>query len=371
MKKISKSLLTILCGAMIASAASCGNATGTALTIDGVDIKAGIYILNQQEALSAASKKLSEERPDLDMNAEGFDIKAQTIEGKNAEAWIKDKAIELCREYVAKNKLFEKEGLSLTAEQKSELSSNTSSLWSNSNIYAQYIYGTDTFGEYYESIGVSEQSYKAMSESNYVSEALFDHRYAEGGTMAVPASDINAVTIGNYAAVLYFEAKDGKAQEYADRISGGEDYAAVYNEYETAQEKEKLAAAKAEAEEKGEEYTGESPDDVNIEVKSEQELLQIISKTSAAPSEAFVADVFAMNAGETKVIAGTDETQYVVVKRDISTMQDKLDSYKEESLHSLKDDEFNEMIKSEASGYSVTENAAAISLYTLDKIIRK
>ena len=98
-KVLNKSITTLLCGAMIVAAAGCGNTTAYPLNIDGVDVRAGIYIMNQQDALSAAQSKLKEEQPDLDTSAEDFDIKKQTIEGIGAEEWIKNKTFELCRQY--------------------------------------------------------------------------------------------------------------------------------------------------------------------------------------------------------------------------------------------------------------------------------
>ena len=95
-KSVSRGILTILCGALIAAgASSCGNNTAYALTVDGQDIRAGIYILKQQEALSEASSKLSEENPDLERKAEDF--RTNNIDGISAEEWIKNKTFEKCR----------------------------------------------------------------------------------------------------------------------------------------------------------------------------------------------------------------------------------------------------------------------------------
>ena len=75
-KMTKRAMAAVLCGALALTACSCGNTTGTALTIDGTDIPAGVYICYQMDAYSKAQAALAEAQPDLDMYAEDFDIKA-------------------------------------------------------------------------------------------------------------------------------------------------------------------------------------------------------------------------------------------------------------------------------------------------------
>ena len=89
-----KSCAAVLCTAMALTAAGCSNTTGTALTIDGMDIRAGIYIYYQMDALNDAATLLAEEQPELDMYAEGFEITDYTVEGTPVEEWIKNKTID-------------------------------------------------------------------------------------------------------------------------------------------------------------------------------------------------------------------------------------------------------------------------------------
>ena len=50
-KMTKRAMAAILCGALALSACSCSNTTGTALTIDGTDIPAGVYICFQMDAI--------------------------------------------------------------------------------------------------------------------------------------------------------------------------------------------------------------------------------------------------------------------------------------------------------------------------------
>ena len=81
-------ILAVLCGAMIAGAGSCASGQTYPLTIDGEKIRAGIYILEQQNAVGEAVSKVSEEQPDLDTSAEGFSYLSQTVEGKSFSDWV-------------------------------------------------------------------------------------------------------------------------------------------------------------------------------------------------------------------------------------------------------------------------------------------
>ncbi len=381
-KMTKRAMAAVLCGALALTACSCGNTTGTALTIDGTEIPAGVYICYQMDAMSKAQAALAEEQPDLDMYAEDFDIKAQTIEGVNAEEWIKNKAIELCRNYVAAEKTFEEYGLSLEAHEKDDVKNSVNSAWEDENMYAQYIYGFDTIGEYYESLGVGKSSYEKVQTLYYKQQAIFDHLYGEGGELEVPAEEINAKLLSDYALVLSFEVDPayGKAQDYVDMLNNGTSFTAAKQAYDQAEAVAEAEEAKKEAEEAGEEYDGTLPEDVVVAEVEEATLKDVVNVNDVTPSESYVKDVFAMANGENKLITvseditGADGTTttaisyYVVKKLDISADADVMKQYSETVLFNMKSGELEETLKAKGAAYSVTENAAAIKLYTIDKL---
>ena len=381
-KMTKRAISAVLCGALALTACSCGNTTGTALTINGTEIPAGVYIVYQMDALSEAQTVLAEEQPDLDMYADGFDIKDYTIEGTNAEEWIKNKTIELCRSYVAANEAFDEYGLSLTSEQKTELSSYMDSVWNQDNIYAQYIYGVNTLGEYYESLGVSEKSFEAVQTVYYKQEAIFDHLYGKGGELEVSAEELNAKVVSDYALALAFEIDPeyGKAQDYVDMLNNGTPFNEVKQAYDQAVAVAEAEAAKAEAEAKGEEYTGTLPENVEVATAELSALQTVYAIDGTSPSESFVADVFAMSAGENKLITVSEETTasdgttttavsyYAVQKLDIAADADVMAEYSDTVLYDMKSAELEETLNAKGAAYTVTENAAAIKLYTIDKL---
>lgn len=377
-----KAAASILCGAVALTACSCGNTTGTALTIDGEDIRAGIYIYYQSNALNDAVTALEEEQPELDMYAEDFVLEDQTVGGLNINEWVKNKTIEYCREYVAVNKLFDEYGLSLSDEELSEINTNTNTLWTEENMYAQYIYGVDAMGEYYESIGIGKESYKDISTAVYKRSAIFDHLYKEGGSLAVSADELSAKVVADYALVLSMEidAEIASPETYLEMLNSGKTFSEVHQAYTKEDTIKRLEADMAKAEADGTEYTGTRPEELEVPLISEKDMQTIVSKDSTTPSESYVTDVFAMTAGEAKIITvsetttaadGTETTamSYYLVKRlDIAADAEVMEEYGETALHSLKDEEFDTTMKTAGSAYSVSENAAAIKKYTIEKL---
>ena len=107
-RSVRNSILTILCGAMITAAASCATSQTYPVTVDGEKFRAGLYILEQQAAISEAVSKIDEEQPDLDTSADDFDYFKQTVEGQKFGDWVNARALENCREYVAVTRLFDR-----------------------------------------------------------------------------------------------------------------------------------------------------------------------------------------------------------------------------------------------------------------------
>ena len=380
---IKKSCAAILCGAMALTAAGCGNTTANALTIDGMDIRAGIYIYYQMDALNEAATLLQEEQPDLDMYAEGFKITDYSVESTPVEEWIKNKTIEHCRNYVAVNKLFDEYGLSLTSEETAEINSYITSVWTEENSYAQYIYGVDVIGEYYENLGIGEQSYKDVTTMTYKQETIFEHIYGEGGTQAVPADEVDMQVALNYALVKSFEIDPNvnSPQDYLDMLNGGKSFAEVEQAYNMDDAVAGIEADMAAAEANGEEYTGTLPEEIEVPVSDEADLISVVSIEDQFPSIDYVNSVFAMANGESKIVTSsntstssttgeqvTDVNYYLVTRMDITADEATMNEYRSSALHKMKDEEFNTTLKTAADSYSVTENAAAISKYTIDKL---
>ena len=84
------------CGAP--EAITIGKGTQTALTIDGYEVPAGVFIYNEITAYNNAAYELyakNNTEPSLE------DVKNATIEDMSATEWIQNKAVEACKDFVA------------------------------------------------------------------------------------------------------------------------------------------------------------------------------------------------------------------------------------------------------------------------------
>lgn len=168
--------------AVAASVAGCANASKI-LTVDGKDLKAGVYInymLSQYSMLKYYSQYFSSG----DSTTAFLDQKYS--EDETYGEYLKSYALEQTLRGVAADKLFKEEGLELTDEEKSEIDSNVDS----------YV---DSMGDdYLEMQGVSKESVKIMYTYEKEKELLFDHYYAKDGTKEVKDDEIKTYLGDNY-----------------------------------------------------------------------------------------------------------------------------------------------------------------------------
>lgn len=356
-------LTSVLAGAVLVTSAltfsGCAD-TSVAGTIDGITIPAGVYILNQYDALSEAVTDFKDKNPDVDTTAEGFDFFAQTIDGKSFADYVDELTVQNCKDFVAIEKMFDSMGLAIDETEKSEINADANAAWNNENTYAQYFYGVDTYGEYYESRGVGKNSYKEYLLNTKKSELIFDSIYGEGGTKEVAQSEIEKWLTENYTVMRYISVTkkddEGKliedeaklselkalADGYAEKINGGTKFSEVYNEY--------LKYIEEDA----------------VEVEEENELDILLSVDSASPSEEFVKHVFAME-NEKAEVYDADTYYYVIVRYDILE-GDYLEEYTPVALGELKGDEMTATLEAESANYAVSFNQATLDQFPVEAL---
>lgn len=142
MKKRIISVILIL--SALLSFCSCGKYA--AVTVNGVKIDKGVYTYFLDCAKS--------ENPDM------------------SEKELENTADAMLSRYVAVNSQFNNDKLSLSVDEKTELSEDVNVCW-------QY------FGKYYEGIGVSKQDYYLVKTSEFYRERLMENYYSQDGTTPV------------------------------------------------------------------------------------------------------------------------------------------------------------------------------------------
>lgn len=209
--------------AMMGSLAACGSNTAHALTIDGEQVNAGLYIYYSYVAYNDAVSTLTEQNEELDTTDKDV-VKDQVIDGKDALTWIQDKAITYCGEHVAVNKDFEAAGLSLTEEEIDEVNASVESFW-------------ETNAEMFEENGISQDSVRQIMEYTYKASNLFLYYYDIDGKEGVTEEEVHEYYTDNNARVQYvrFDLVDGTGAELDE--DGKADIEEMVEDYLAAVEK--------------------------------------------------------------------------------------------------------------------------------------
>lgn len=180
--------------ALAASAAGCsapkaitlGKGTQTALTIDGYEVPAGVFIYNEIYAYNNAAYTLYSKNgqyPELE------DVKNAKIDELDAADWIQDNAVDFCRDFVATELEFDKVGEQLTQEQLDEIDERTAMNAGN---------------EMFTKNGVGTESMKAMVANSYKQEALFKHYYGLDAEKGCSEDDLKEYFKDKTARIKYF-----------------------------------------------------------------------------------------------------------------------------------------------------------------------
>ena len=76
------------------------------------------------------------------------------------------------------------------------------SVWEDSSLYIQYFFGVDTAGQYYESNGISRESYTQINTAAKLKDKLFTKLYDKDGETPVSDEELNNFTKENYACAV-------------------------------------------------------------------------------------------------------------------------------------------------------------------------
>lgn len=277
--------------AMLGSLTACGEKTTWGAVIDGVQIPAGVFIYYLDTANYEAQQKLNEQTDtSSDLSPEGaaaqssetvtLPLYSSQIDGVDSKQWIYDRATELMQEYAAVEAKFDEYGLTLSDDDKQ-----------SAQVYLDQIW--DYAGDYYTSMGVSENSYKSIFLNSSKKQKLFETIYSEGGERAVSDDEIKTYLDENYALINYIDVElkdgegnllksDGKAERmemlnsYMERYSNGEDFDELNAEYVTYYENLKKAAEEAAA----------AAEAANADETAAENTAETTAEVSQSPAEA-------------------------------------------------------------------------------------
>lgn len=165
---------------------------------DTLPIGGYIYYLNS--ALSEARSKIGSDT----------EVLKGTVEDKDAQTWIKDRALNYLQAYYYIGDKFKELGLELTEEEMNNVSGSTDSMW----VY----YKTSM-----EGMGIAKESFnQAFSLYNARFQKVRDAVYGKGGEMEVSEDELKTYYVDNYYNYEYFYASltknndDGESEAMTD-----------------------------------------------------------------------------------------------------------------------------------------------------------
>lgn len=203
-KKAAAALAAAVVAASCTACSTFGSSTAYAVTIDGVQLKAGVYIYYSYASYMELTQTLQSENSELDVDDDDV-VKKQTMDGVSAETWIQNKTMEYCQRHVAITQKCEELGLALDADQESEISDTIETFWESN-------------GKIYEKNGISKDSVTQVLRNTYLTDEVFLYYYGVDGEESVTEDELKEYYEENNARVRYiqFNLTDGNGEKLDD-----------------------------------------------------------------------------------------------------------------------------------------------------------
>lgn len=355
MKKIKRLLTLALCGALCVGLAGCGR-DQTVVSAGDYKASAAVYVLNQMNALSEVTAQ------------DGYDSTLENvwdnqIDGQSMEDWVNDRALDLCFQYVATNKLFEDKGLSITEEEQTVIDSSLESF--------------PNYEELYTNIGVAESSYEEYLIFNSRFQELFLDRYQEGGEAAVSDEELSSFYRDNFDEVKLIslsyteptedssdssadtqednnsspEAVQATAQGYLDRLQAGENMDDLIYEYRQSTASDPSTVTRSESV-------------ANITV------IPANGDNTTTYTDDVINQMVAIAQGGSALVQDTENSRYYVVyKVDQDNNTEYFDANRDNILYEMKSDEFEQYLVDYANNeMGATVNGMIQGRYSCKKV---
>ena len=182
---LKKALAAVLCAALCLSLSGCYSANMTWSARRGQEtLPIGSYIYYLNSSLSEAREKVSTED----------EVLKATIDGKDGETWIKDRAKDYLGAYFFVDRKFDELALEFSEDELSSLESSTDNFWS----YYQPMF---------EEMGVARESFHlAFTEYNAKLRFVMISMYDTGGELEIPNEELESYYTDKYFYYSYFSA---------------------------------------------------------------------------------------------------------------------------------------------------------------------
>lgn len=311
-----------LAGSMLAS---CSN-TKYAMTIDGYEVRAGIFIFYTISSYYEATEIISKDGTDVS-NIDN--VKNAMIDNISSTEWIQNKATEYCQDFVAVERKFDEIGAELSEEDEDEVESTLS-------------YFLEKNEDLCKNNGISEESLRDILEYEHKWQYVFDYYYGFDSEKGMSEDELKDYYNDNYARVKYIKIdlkdSDGNllkgddknkliklANSYADKVNAkSSQMDKLYEMNEVKEEYDTYVEEKAaeEAEAKGETTAatttttavttsvGQTTVTTTTNPYENETIIQLVTEASTTAAKQNENDL----ADETKTTTTASEVNYVPSK---------------------------------------------------------
>lgn len=324
-----KKVICIICALLILfSLTSCSSNHLYPLSTQNTNITKGVYAYYLDKVLS---------------NAKSYEVDAEDDDA------VKEKVLQLCKEHIAASNLMNEYGLTLSQELKSEIASQTESVWS-------------LFGQYYKSIGVTKPDITAVNTFTAQKNQLVEYYYGTNGKKPVSDDTLKQKFVEMYVGFKAFEGTFTKVNVKGETIDM------------TEKEREKLISTFRKMANKIND--GASIDDVYEQYCTSQGLvttgkLEVILMKKGDPM--YADDFFdkVLTISHSKAAPVTSGSSVYVIERCTiaSTGEDAFEEYRTEVLRELKMPAIEKLISAKVKETEALQDDKAIK--ELSKIVYK
>lgn len=337
-----------LAAALLLSACSGADTSWTFRSGD-TQISPGLYILYEVDAFSEAEYKIAENVENY-AGMKSSELLKQQVEGKLATDWIKEKAVDSVKTYIAVKDRFESMGLSLSDSEIAAIDSNLGTIKMSS-------------GDFYTKNGIAESSLRDFYMGYARENGLFLTLYGEGGEFGVTPDELGKYFADNYAMVdillMYkpssvpegetrtleqlADEERAQAEAYLERLKNGEEIEELVYEWQLSQ------------------VTDEQKAEV---LKPEKGQLSMVFSEAGRVNygDKLTDAALQSNVGDIRMV---EEDDFLIIfkKSDIREDGEVFDSYKSTVLQEMKFDEYEAKIKEWADSVQIEVNEAAVKKY--------
>lgn len=357
MKNIKRILALMLIMVMALSVTGCIHKKDEiAVTIGDMEFTSAYYMCALLEANDAGMTEVNNALSESGETSTDIDYSKQKIGDKKFEDWVRDTAVEKLKEIAAWKLLCKENKFEADEEMLQNAESNVAFYWD--------YYG---YSAYYESNGVSKNTYTQYIKDTVYKETYFEKLYGKDGKKEIAADKVKTTIYDNYliANLLEESYQEGAtdAQKALTKTKFEEYAKALQNKTQTF-EQLYLTHNNQTAEDHKHETDSEEPTAKDPHAS----VLAFEDSLSYASSDYETAKAMAI--GEAKVIENADGTGVkLIFKQDIKADEFYLTELDMDARHTLKDEEFEKEIEDYIKKLKADVSKYAISQFKLDKIV--